>query len=250
MKVQDSLFIDIHDETPYLHLEAGTEKLSEQHPLPLSLSSCQNNPLAPRPTPRGIPLFSLDQVEQIINRLARRTSTLTVVLGGDIDPFFPIEARFDISLRMIELIANSLAPRFIIRTRSPLVLLAAPILAAQSARAAVCIAIEALDDETNFCLGLNQPRPSERLKAAKALAARGISTEIQLAPLAKASCVTSALAEFARELSQIYCSTSIVNLQTVAHKHLGKLDFPANIRALELKEISVEGHQEEPRQAA
>ncbi len=101
------------------------------------------------------------------------------------DPLLPFEAGFKASLdwlnRFEKIVSGSL---IVFRTRSPLVVLLAPVLKRFESRIKVIIPIEALNDSLHSKLDPQGklPRPSERLHAAKALKQLGFDVELELRP--------------------------------------------------------------------
>lgn len=106
------------------------------------------------------------------------------------DPMLPFESGFKSSLDWLnrfEKIQRDSA--IIFRTRSPLVVLLAPVLRRLKSRIKLIIPIEALSDSLHFQLDPESklPRPSERMQAAKALHQLGFEVELELQPFVTSS---------------------------------------------------------------
>jgi hypothetical protein len=131
--------------------------------------------------------ISLGVLEQVLTAVHANYLNLEgpagIVLGAKSDPFYPIQGRLDAALKTIELLAQMQPDGLIIQTRSPLILLAAPILLAIRDRLRVVIALEAPTDKDHHLFTPEYPRPSERLETALALADLGIHTVLQFAPI-------------------------------------------------------------------
>lgn len=105
-----------------------------------------------------------------------------VVFGYKQDPFNSPKNNLSLTLNILEAIIAQQPEKLLIQTRSPLILLAVPLLKAVSDFVGVTIALETDSDEDNSILGLGLPRPSERLKAARILKNLNIPIKIQYTP--------------------------------------------------------------------
>lgn len=103
--------------------------------------------------------------------------------GTCCDPFWPFEGRFDVSMKFLQLFLRYTPGMLIVQTRSPLVVLAMPVLKRLNARALVNIAIESPLDEvvSRYTPGL--PRIGERFRVCTALRRLGVKVGIQVAPV-------------------------------------------------------------------
>ena len=105
---------------------------------------------------------------------------LIVVFGCLSDPFIPFEGKFDAALRIIESLAALRPEKLVIQTRSPLIVLALPVLKSLGTNVSVTIALEQEAGPNEY------PGSSpvlERVKAARALKSLGVPVTIQVAPL-------------------------------------------------------------------
>lgn len=107
----------------------------------------------------------------------------TVYLGSARDPFFPFEKRFDTSMKILSLFERYLPGRLVVQTRSPLVVIAMPVLRKLGSAVGVTIAVETSDDDVvrKYTPGL--PRITDRLQASRALRRLGVEVTLQAAPL-------------------------------------------------------------------
>lgn len=106
-----------------------------------------------------------------------------IVLGSTTDPFYPFDSKFDGSMKFLSLFEKYTPGLLTVQTRSPLIVLAMPVLTKLGRRAAVTIGIETPDEDAirRYTPGL--PRAEERLKAARALRSFGVEVTLQVAPV-------------------------------------------------------------------
>ncbi len=104
-----------------------------------------------------------------------------VVLGSTRDPFAPDS--FDQALGILETLAHA-GPRLLcVQTRSPLIVLALPVLKSLGDAVMVTIAFETLSNEVAQQYTPHYSRPDERFKAAQTLRRFGILTHAQVTSL-------------------------------------------------------------------
>jgi len=135
--------------------------------------------------------FTLDSKNTIENlecelmNLSERgiLSRAHIVLGTTTDPFFPFDNKFDCSMKFLSLFQRYIPGLLTVQTRSPLIVLAMPILKKLGKHAAVTMCIETNDEDAirRYTPGL--PRAAERLKAARALRSFGVDVTLQVAPV-------------------------------------------------------------------
>jgi len=109
------------------------------------------------------------------------------------DPLLPFESGFKSSVEWLSRLEKTPEDSEIIfRTRSPLVILLVPIFKRFHSRMRFIIPIEALTDSLHTKLDPESklPRPSERIKAAKALHSLGLDVELELRPFISATPTT------------------------------------------------------------
>jgi DNA repair photolyase len=127
----------------------------------------------------------LAELERNLQRLSRQgvLRTATIYFGVTTDPFFPFEAKFDASMRFLELFRKYTPGMLVVQTRSPLIVIALPVFKKLGAHACVSIGIETPLEESvrRYTPGL--PRVSERLKTATALRRFGIQVNLQVSPV-------------------------------------------------------------------
>lgn len=125
------------------------------------------------------------ELEKHLIRISQRgeLGRSTIYLGFASDPFHPFEGKFDASMRFLKLFSRYTPGRLIIQTRSPLVVLAMPMIRALGERCIVTMGIETPLEESvrRYTPGL--PRVAERLKAIRALRQFGVKVQAQVAPV-------------------------------------------------------------------
>jgi len=131
---------------------------------------------------RENPFFKL---ERNLMRLSRSgvLRTATIYFGVTTDPFLPFEGKFDASMKFLDLFQRYTPGLLVVQTRSPLIVIARPVLRRLGRHAAVTIGIETNNDQalSRYTPGL--PRIDERLKAATALRRFGVEVTLQVNPL-------------------------------------------------------------------
>jgi len=129
--------------------------------------------------------MALPQLEAELKALADKgiLRQTHIVLGSTTDPFYPFDSKFDGTMKFLSLFKKFTPGLLTVQTRSPLIVLAMPILTQLGRSAAVTIGIETPDEEVvrRYTPGL--PRTEERLKAARALRSFGIEVTLQVAPV-------------------------------------------------------------------
>jgi DNA repair photolyase len=107
----------------------------------------------------------------------------TIVLGVNNDPFHPFEGRFDASMKFLSLFERYTPGLLCIQTRSPLLVLALPVLKRLGKHCVVHFGIETPLEEMVRCYTPQLPRVGERLKAIRSLARFGIPVRAQVSPV-------------------------------------------------------------------
>ena len=105
----------------------------------------------------------------------------TVWVSGVCDPYQPLEAKYKISRRCIDLLAKKDWP-VVIQTRSPLVLRDVDIFK-KSNKAEVGLSITTANDEIRKIFEPNAPSIMERLRSVELLHQNGIKTYVMIAPI-------------------------------------------------------------------
>jgi DNA repair photolyase len=125
------------------------------------------------------------ELEKALMRLSRQgvLSSSTIHFGTTSDPFFPFEGKFDASMKFLQLFERYTPGLLVVQTRSPLLVIAMPVLKKLGNRAAVTIALETpLDDMVKrYTPGFT--RVEERLRAATALRRFGVEVTMQVSPV-------------------------------------------------------------------
>lgn len=127
----------------------------------------------------------LHQLELQLMRLSRQgvLGSSQIFFGTATDPFFPFEGKFDASIKFLELFQRYTPGMLTVQTRSPLIVIAMPILKKLGCRAAVTLGVETHLEESVRRYTPGFPRIEERLKTAQALRRFGVEVTLQVSPL-------------------------------------------------------------------
>lgn len=127
----------------------------------------------------------LQELERQLIRLSKQgiLANSTIYFGNSTDPFYPFEGKFDASIKFLDLFTRYTPGMLIVQTRSPLVVIAMPVLRKLGNHAAVTIGIETCDETSvrRYTPGL--PKVCERLKAVSAMRHFGIEVMLQVNPV-------------------------------------------------------------------
>ncbi|MEQ9349051.1 MAG: PA0069 family radical SAM protein [Alphaproteobacteria bacterium] len=126
-----------------------------------------------------------DAAEQLRRELARPGYVCrAIALGTNTDPYQPIERRYEITRRILEVLNDCNHPVTIV-TKSNLVVRDRDILSAMAARglARVAVSITTLDRSLARHMEPRAPTPGRRLDAVGQLSAAGIPTGVMVAPV-------------------------------------------------------------------
>lgn len=128
------------------------------------------------------PLYEL---ERQLTRLSKQgiLGLSTIYFGTSTDPFYPFEGKFDASIKFLELFLRFTPGMLVVQTRSPLIVIAMPVLRRLGRHASVTIGLETCDDSAvrRYTPGL--PKVGERLKAVSAMRHFGIEVTLQANPI-------------------------------------------------------------------
>ncbi len=127
----------------------------------------------------------LTQLENHMLRLSRQGNLreIYIYFGVTRDPFHPFEGGFDASMRFLDLFSRYTPARLVVQTRSPLIVLAVPVLKRLASHASVTIGLETPLEESVAKYTPGLPRIEERLRAVRTLRKLGIPVTLQAAPL-------------------------------------------------------------------
>ena len=127
----------------------------------------------------------LHELELHLMRLSNsgELATATICLGIMSDPFLPFEGKFHASLKFLELFTKYKPGLLIVQTRSPLIVLAMPVLKKMGKNVSVTMALETHDAKVANRYTPGLPSIEERVKTINALRNFGIEVNIQVAPL-------------------------------------------------------------------
>ncbi len=127
-------------------------------------------------------LAALEGRLALLQRRGELEDSLTI-FGVNADPFHPFEARFDSSMKFLNLFERYSAGQLVIQTRSPLLVIAMPVLRQLKDRLIVTIPIETSSPESVAKYTPHLPKISERLKVAAVLRRFGVPVHMQVAPM-------------------------------------------------------------------
>ena len=106
-----------------------------------------------------------------------------IYLGVTNDPFLPFNGKFDASMRFLDIFQRYTPGLLTVQTRSPLVVIAMPVLKRLGRHASVTIGIETPLEEARKRYTPELPKVTERLKAAAALRRFGVEVTFQVSPI-------------------------------------------------------------------
>ena len=127
----------------------------------------------------------LHELERRLEQLSRRgiLGSSIIHFGTMCDPFSPFSGKFDASMRFLELFQRFLPGQLVVQTRSPLIVIALPVLRKLGSRAAVTIGIESPLQEAADRYTPGFPQVSERLRAATVLRRFNVEVTLQVGPV-------------------------------------------------------------------
>ena len=127
----------------------------------------------------------LHELEKHLMRLSSQgiLRTASIYFGVTADPFLPFHGKFDATMKFLNLFQKYTPGLLVVQTRSPLIVLALPVLQKLGTHAAVTMGLETPSDDVvqRYTPGL--PRVEERLKAANALRRFGVEVTLQVSPV-------------------------------------------------------------------
>jgi DNA repair photolyase len=131
------------------------------------------------------PTNPLWELERHLMRLSRQgvLGSSTIYFGTSTDPFFPFEGKFDASMKFLALFERYTPGLLVVQTRSPLLVIAMPVLKKLGDRAAVTLAVETHLEDMVRLYTPGFTRVDERLRAATALRRFGVEVTLQVAPV-------------------------------------------------------------------
>lgn len=128
---------------------------------------------------------ALSELEIYLSKLSQsgRLKQSTFIFGASTDPFLPFEGKFDVSLKFLEMFCRFMPGRLVVQTRSPLLVIALPVLKKMGRQVTVTYGVETCLDEIGLRYTPEFPRISERLKAVRTLRTFGINVALQVCPV-------------------------------------------------------------------
>jgi DNA repair photolyase len=134
-------------------------------------------------------LFMKPDAPELLERelSATRYSPRTIAIGTNTDPYQPIERRYEIMRRILEVLERAGHPVGIV-TKSNLITRDIDILSRMAARnlAKVAVSVTTLDPKLARIMEPRAPTPPRRLEALRQLAVAGIPTSVMVAPIVPA----------------------------------------------------------------
>jgi hypothetical protein len=127
-------------------------------------------------------------------------SRTTIYFGVSADPFHPFESRFDASMKFLSLLERYCPGQIVLQTRSPLLVVAMPLLRKLASKLIVTIPVETSSPESVAKYTPHLPKLSERLRVASVLRRFGIKVHMQVAPLLPYGDLKKDAADFASML--------------------------------------------------
>ena len=118
---------------------------------------------------------------ELVAREIRRKHPGRVWISGVCDPYQPIEKKYKLTRRCIEVLVDNVWP-VTVQTKSPLVVRDADILK-RSPEAEVCLTITTADEKIRRILEPGAPRIEKRIEALGILHSEGIRTLVMVAPV-------------------------------------------------------------------
>ena len=127
----------------------------------------------------------LHELEKHLMRLSSQgvLRSSAIYFGVSTDPFLPFQGKFDATMKFLNLFQRYTPGVLIVQTRSPLVVLAMPVLKKLGIHAAVTMGVETQLETVAQRYTPYLPRTEERLKAAAALRRFGIEVTLQVSPV-------------------------------------------------------------------
>jgi DNA repair photolyase len=134
-------------------------------------------------------LFMKPDAPELLERelSAARYTPRTIAIGTNTDPYQPIERRYEIMRRILDVLERAGHPVGIL-TKSNLITRDIDILSRMAARnlAKVAVSVTTLDPKLARTMEPRAPTPPRRLEALRQLAAAGIPTSVMVAPIVPA----------------------------------------------------------------
>src|SRR6516165_8176087 len=131
-------------------------------------------------------LFMKPDAPELLERelSAARYSPRTIAIGTNTDPYQPIERRYEVMRRILEVLERAGHPVGIV-TKSNLITRDIDILSRMAARnlAKVAVSVTTLDPKLARTMEPRAPTPPRRLEALRQLVAAGIPTSVMVAPV-------------------------------------------------------------------
>jgi DNA repair photolyase len=134
------------------------------------------------------PLYRSDPFQQLEKQLIRLSQRgilrrSLIYFGVATDPFFPFEGKFDASMKFLQLFQRYTPGALVIQTRSPLLVIAMPVLTKLAEHVTVTYALESSREDSISRYTPGAPRVAERVRAITALRRFGVQVTIQASPI-------------------------------------------------------------------
>lgn len=181
----------------------------------------------------------LHELELRLMKIAQRgrLSNSSIYFGVSTDPFFPFDGKFDASMKFLDIFQRYTPGLLTVQTRSPLIVLALPVLKRLKNHVSVTIGIETHLDQVGKRYTPELPLICERLKAAQSLRNFGVEVTLQVYPILPYGDWRQDAPEFAKVLVQAadYIHIKPMHDGSLRSDRLLKNNFVANKLALDRK---------------
>lgn len=156
----------------------------------------------------------VQELQKLLKRLSYRGTLrqTLIILGVNNDPLHPFEGRFDATMKFLSLFEKYTPGLLCIQTRSPLLVLALPVLKRLGRHCIVNFGIETPLEEVARRYTPGLPRIEERLKAIRSLSRFDIPVRAQVSPILPYGDWHKDAAEFAQCLVEHTCGVALRSL--------------------------------------
>jgi len=157
------------------------------------------------------PLYDLERNLQSLSAQGL-LSRATIVFGAATDPFLPFDTKFAASMKFLEIFKRYTPHRLIIQTRSPLIVLAMPVIRQLGRHVLVNVGIETFNEAVVKRYTPELPRIEERVKILKALKSFNVPTGVQIGPVLPYGDWREGAGEFAAKILELTNTVTISGL--------------------------------------
>ncbi len=191
-----------------IHLSQFSNQSRDRDSLSLSLS--ESIPDSADSVLRGATVVTLVETLRGSAR-GERLTNLSIILGFHSDPFDAAFHRLSLALETIEAIVSAQPASLVIQTRSPLILLASPLLRSKQTKITVVLPLETPSEKSRRQFTPWLPSIPERIEAGMALLEIGVKVKVPVAPLLPFTQVDLAAPAFRALLQRSFSHLSSLN---------------------------------------